>query len=840
VLATRPPASSPGGALSRLTPEDRRGAAADRYGSWYWISADRARVLVRNSGDGVLGTFWPVPDPACPSETDGTFRAAAPPPVPAPRELAGLAVTDDHHLVVGVRPGAGSPGGLLVFDLLAGGPPEQWTWPPDVPFDPFDMAASRGGVLVLDRAHRRLWELDRRLLVVPGRPDGALPATAAPVFTPPPDEAPAPCARSPLLRDAMDLSPTLRPDAPDPVAVEAAPDGTVLLLLAGGDAGALTVLRNGRPVGSTRLPVAGHDLALLPARAPDLGRVFVVDRGGDRAHEWLLSWDEAVLALTVPEPRRDHPLRLFGGKALVAAGGRVHHDLDDRFVPVPDRPAAAYATSATVETDVLDGDELGCVWHRLLVDGCFPGESRLEVWTAAGDDRGLLLRAPEWRREPDPRPRVDGPELPHVRLGPRMGTVETLLQAARGRYLRLRIRITGNGRTSPRLRAVRVWFPRFSYLERYLPAVYGEDGDSAFFLDRFLANPEGMFTVLEDRIGAAHALLDPRVAPAEALEWLASWFDLVLDPAWDEPRRRMLLRHTAAFFAARGTVRGLRAALALVLDPCAGPEIFVAGTDAQRGVRVVELYRTRLASSPRWTSDDGAAALHERWAAELGSAADPTIRFPLASPPGELGGVWTAFARAVLGFVPDTGDAAVRRWRELLVGRYGSVAAARAAHGLPAGPDDLPLPSELPDRDPALGDWYRLHALVLPAERTAHRFLVLLPVPVSVRAGSPAASVEERTRRLALARRILDVEKPAHTVFDVRFYWDAFRIGEARLGLDTIADLGGRSPDLVSGLVLGSGHVGIGRLNDRRADALATRTQILPGGLPRPDIGGNR
>src|SRR5205814_8561541 len=92
------------------------------------------------------------------------------------------------------------------------------------------------------------------------------------------------------------------------------------------------------------------------------------------------------------------------------------------------------------------------------------------------------------------------------------GTWELLFHAAIGRYLQLKIQLIGNGRSTPRLRAMRIYYPRFSYLEHYLPAVYREDSQSASFLDRFLANLEGLYTTLEDKIAAVQMLFDPRSA----------------------------------------------------------------------------------------------------------------------------------------------------------------------------------------------------------------------------------------------------------------------------------------------------------------------------------------
>jgi len=62
--------------------------------------------------------------------------------------------------------------------------------------------------------------------------------------------------------------------------------------------------------------------------------------------------------------------------------------------------------------------------------------------------------------------------------------------------------------------------------------------------------------------------------------------------------------------------------------------------------------------------------------------------------------------------------------------------------------------------------------------------------------------------RMGLARRMVDLEKPAHTVFDVRFYWAMFRVGAARLELDTLLGQGSRAPELIPAVLLGRTYVG--------------------------------
>jgi hypothetical protein len=56
--------------------------------------------------------------------------------------------------------------------------------------------------------------------------------------------------------------------------------------------------------------------------------------------------------------------------------------------------------------------------------------------------------------------------------------------------------------------------------------------------------------------------------------------------------------------------------------------------------------------------------------------------------------------------------------------------------------------------------------------------------------------------------RIVELEKPAHTIFDVRFYFAMNRIGEARLGLDTTLGAGSRSTETITPAILGRAHLG--------------------------------
>jgi hypothetical protein len=154
--------------------------------------------------------------------------------------------------------------------------------------------------------------------------------------------------------------------------------------------------------------------------------------------------------------------------------------------------------------------------------------------------------------------------------------------------------------------------------------------------------------------------------------------------------------------------------------------------------------------------------------------------------------------------VPSAGAGDLTRWRDYLARAYGRVSRLNAAYGTQWDSfASVPLPDQLPAALPALRDWYRFESVVLSTADAAHRFTVFLPAP---RQDSPDRA--ELRRRLALAYRVVDREKPAHTDFDVRFYWDYFRVGFARLGNDSVIDRGSRSVELNPPALLGEQYVG--------------------------------
>ncbi|MCI0521882.1 MAG: phage tail protein, partial [Chloroflexi bacterium] len=788
--------------------------------------------------------------------------------------LAGLAVTPRHYLAAGVK----RPGGLLIFDLVSGGPPLHVEWPQGVDFEPFDLApAPDHGLWILDRRNRRVWRLDCYFHVSDAAQ--ALDVLAAPV-----EEDFRPLGGEPrftpgrVFPSGVSLDLSLPLEDGDPVAIESLPDGGFLILEH--DPAVVRRYLGAQMLGAVDLNTAmsgkldgpytlfGHDLAFLPDAAAVIGstplqpgqlagRLFLTGSDGNQSFEFHLLADEERLALRLQPVF--YPMRLFAGKALSADFERraVFYDLPDRWAPLIEQSRPRFHFDGSLELPALDSEEPGCVWHRLLLDGCLPPEARILVESRAADDPAALPGL-VWQAEPPLYRRWGGSELPHFQTEAESasdaGTWELLLQNAGGRYLQLRLTLLGSGRISPRVHALRIYYPRFSYLHEYLPAVYRADETSASFLDRYLANVEGQYTVLEGRIEMAHTLFDIRSAPAEALEWLAGWLGLALEADWEEARRRLFIKYAMLLFRQHGTLEGLLRSIRLAVDLCPDDRLFQGSLanladrpELGRGaVRIVEAYLTRAApgvvfgdpndlgapvlAAPGepWTPAQGAEPLHQRWRDFLtliypqpgGAGLDfdalnrawgteyassSQLRLSPVQPENEAAAYdWQRFLRLGMGFnysevYPawlEPGDE--QAYQSFLARRYRQVSRLNAAHGSVGGgwaafsAVKLPGENDFPASGQRLYDWIQFVTLVISIRRRAHQFTVLAPIRLT-------SDLADQQRTVDRIRRVVELQKPAHTRYTIKPYWALFRVGEARLGLDTFLDQGSRFVSLVLG-----------------------------------------
>ncbi|MFT5085138.1 MAG: phage tail-like protein, partial [Lentisphaeria bacterium] len=805
--------------------------------------------------------------------------------------LKGLTVTTEEYLVVGTL----QPAGILVFDLHAGGPPLWLCWPQQIYFAPFDMAcAPDGGVWILDAGfasgEANVWHLDAtfRILDCSGESVDLLSEYSHDFYASSLNSSPTNSSNPSLAQERFFSGLSLNIGSPviaqNPVAIEALSAKTFMVLNTTIDENASVIhyFVDGQLIDSVALDeqvigglllepsLHAHDFAFVPGINENnlaiVGDLYLAAIEGTQSYKFSLRATASKLSLVMQPVLL--PMRTYSGKALIASGVAAFYDFDNRWLPLAEQPRHNYQSEGLLSGIIKDGEQPDCVWHRIIVDACIPTGTALVFESRTANSRETLSEA-VWQTEPPLYLRAEGSELPfydpyqaELINADVTGSWDVLLQNAVGRFIELRLRMLGNKHSTPRIRACRIYYPRFSYLHRYLPAIYRDDSNSASFLDRFLANVEGLFTSIEDKIAQAQLLFDTRTSPAEFLDWLAGWLGAFVDPAWDDQRKRLFIDNAILLFTWRGTLLGLQTLLRLSIEPCPDQRIFEplhqvdANADQKKRaftstIRIVENFLTRrdpgitlnvydaalsqtsLESggvSTQWQPALGAGVLHQKYQSFLtqtyaGNIAQLNLAWYThysgfseiafsALIPGAVGAAsefvkpckdyanerrdWQHFARDFIGFTYAEVNAKDGwRYQEFLHRRYRHIAKFNAAHSLKGvfeyeSFDDIPLPSKIPENKKALFDWVEFVSLALPIAQQAHSFTVLLPTVL----GDLPDVLEVQRARVA---DIVEREKPAHTSFEVKFFWAMFQVGSARLGMDTTIGNGGRFVALVLG-----------------------------------------
>lgn len=202
------------------------------------------------------------------------------------------------------------------------------------------------------------------------------------------------------------------------------------------------------------------------------------------------------------------------------------------------------------------------------------------------------------------------------------------------------------------------------------------------------------------------------------------------------------------------------------------------------------------------------AALEEAWERTVSSF--EAVEFPPVLPQGPEARDWRRFVAGPIGFTyAAVTDGDVDAYRQFLRRRYRRIERLRVADpqyaGAGASFENVSLPRRLPAAGPAWVDWLYFAAVYVPTVRRAHRFTVLVPVKGERLEGDAKQPVG---LDMDVVRRVVELEKPAHTEFDVQPYWALFRVGEARLGIDTQPGRSSRlGTALVGESVLGETHL---------------------------------
>jgi len=312
-----------------------------------------------------------------------------------------------------------------------------------------------------------------------------------------------------------------------------------------------------------------------------------------------LHWDDAAGVGAARLICERYPMQSKAGARFVSGlDGRLRYQADadpafPGFAPRPRelhplrQPRYPLAATATLRR-ALDSGQPETVWHRLYLDAVIPRGCRIRVFAKAYDSPEQRASLP-FLEQPPPLWNPIGSERPFepcpVESKPGVsGLFEILLQRPEGnvrrlsgRFLQLRLVLSGDGRQTPCIHAMRVYYPRFSYQEAYLPEHFRQDewyrpsdtprpANAADVRERLFAALEGVLTPIEGKVAAAEALIHPDVTPAANLPWIAELLGRPLPAGWPEQRLRRLIKHAAWLQQYRGTVAGVQLALDIATD----------------------------------------------------------------------------------------------------------------------------------------------------------------------------------------------------------------------------------------------------------------------------------
>ncbi|GAA3818855.1 phage tail protein [Streptomyces phyllanthi] len=212
----------------------------------------------------------------------------------------------------------------------------------------------------------------------------------------------------------------------------------------------------------------------------------------------------------------------------------------------PPTATAPYVTGGFFLTGLIDSGISRCRWHRVRVDADVPAGTAVAVEIVVSEDD--LYDETDWQASPP-------------------GVTDFLVDQPPGRYLRLRLRLSGDGGATPVVRRIRLDFPRSTSAE-LLPPAYRTDPAADDFTERFLSLFDASLADLDRVIERYPALLDPAGVPDRVLPWLAGLLGLSFEAGWDAGTRRKLLEAAPELYRRRGTPWALREAVSIVFGVC--------------------------------------------------------------------------------------------------------------------------------------------------------------------------------------------------------------------------------------------------------------------------------
>ncbi|WP_406631335.1 phage tail protein [Amycolatopsis sp. WGS_07] len=211
-----------------------------------------------------------------------------------------------------------------------------------------------------------------------------------------------------------------------------------------------------------------------------------------------------------------------------------------RTEPPPE--AVQYLTAGSYVSALIDSGISRCRWHGVRVEAEIPVGTAVSLDLVVTED-GQFADS-DWQTAPP-------------------GVTDFLVQQPPGRYLKLRLRLSGDGRKTPVVRRVRLDFPRSTSAD-LLPPAFRQDPAADDFTERFLSLFDASLAEIDRVIERYPALLDHAGVPDRVLPWLAGLLGLSFEAGWDARTRRELVAAAPELYRRRGTPWALKKAVTIV------------------------------------------------------------------------------------------------------------------------------------------------------------------------------------------------------------------------------------------------------------------------------------
>jgi phage tail-like protein len=375
-------------------------------------------------------------------------------------------------------------------------------------------------------------------------------------------------------------------------------------------------------LGGVRLPyaVAGLGNQKLAALATNLNEALIYDLS-DAGETLVPAGETYILAANNVGPFV-HGFNLPPNYANVPGAMPLMLPL----LPLSLNSLAATGATNPAGPAIVDSGISQAVWHRIFLEAIVPPRCGALLWLTASDRLADLVD-PTFPWYPHILGDADTSSIPaamlsgtptavwqsiptEVAFAPTLlnedpiegtqGLFMVLVQRANkvvrnltGRYLGVRIQLNGDGRNTPEIAGLRAYGSRFSYVQKYLPAIYHEgkfspaadvDGPSTRrdFFERFVDLFESQFTRIEDHVASAYLLTRAESTPDDSLPWLGSWIGIEPN-SYPPDRRRARIQATPSLYRWRGTAKGVTQAL----------DVATNGACTRGAIIVIEDFRLR-------------------------------------------------------------------------------------------------------------------------------------------------------------------------------------------------------------------------------------------------------